>query len=159
MKRNLKITGIILAGLLLAGCGKTEEEHLTEKLEVEVSTQYDFDMYDLEGTVFTSLEETNDLCTEYLYEIGQVIEEPYWWEEINPTATKLYLDLSFGSTGKSLTEVLATKCGEDGLNGGIHLGTVKSSYFSTDGDISHEMTHMIGYMHNFSSSLDEGFCE
>lgn len=166
MNKKIKVIIPILIGILcLLGIGykfvimHQGEKHLTDKLDVSVSTPTLFELYNLEGTYFTSLEDTEELASDYLYQIGFVIDDPYWWESINPTATKIYLDLSFGNSGRSLTEAKASKCGDDALNGGIYLATGDSQYIMTDGALPHEMVHMIGYMGDFSISLDEGFCE
>lgn len=153
--KKLLIISVVGTFAMLAGCGYNKTEHLVEALEVEISSQYPFEFYNLSDSVFESKEQTETLVKETLTDMAEVLKMPYWWEETNPTATKLYLNLSFAKVPRSLTETVVAKCGEDALTGGIMLSTQNYS----DGALAHELTHLIGFMGGFSKSLDEGMCD
>lgn len=156
MMKNKVIIIVILLAMLILGCGDKVQPHKTEALTVVLNPLQPFEYYSLDGTLFTSEEDTALLIEDTLAEIADTLNMQYWWEEINPTAVKLYCDISFSdSMSRSWTEAVATRCGDDGLNGSICLSTLNF----TDGDLAHELTHMMGYMGGFSKSLDEGLCE
>lgn len=153
----IAVTVVMLLMCLLAGCGSEPER--SEALKVEITTKMDYwDLMDLSDTDISDRKECEKLVEDYLVQIGEVLNCEEWWMDTNADADTFVLNVDISeNTSRSFNSGRAQSLGGSQVGSGVTLAVD----FYKDGELAHELTHIIGigYSDEFSIGLAEGLCE